>query len=144
MRTLVDRIPIAARIAVTGLAMLLVAALVVRAIARATEQAKVSRAEAEIAILKRALDRYYFDNGAYPTVLDALYNPTAHKSASGQIKYVGRYVSDLPEHDPWGNPFYYESDGQMYVLKSFGADGVPGGTGNNSDIVADANMTSSE
>ncbi len=144
MRTLVNRIPLAARIAATGLVMLLVALILVRAIARATEEARVSRAEAEIAILKRALDRYYLDNGAYPTALEQLYNPPPLTATGAQFKAVRRYVSDLPEHDPWGNRFYYESDGKMYVLKSFGADGVPGGRGNDSDIVADANMAASE
>ena len=31
-------------------------------------------------------------------------------------------------------PYFYQSDGDTYVLKSFGADGVEGGTGKNADI----------
>ena len=134
----------AVRTAAAALAMLLAILIVVRAISRATEEAKVSRAEAEIAILKRALDRYYLDNGSYPSVLAALYNPPPQKASHAQIKYVRRYVADLPEHDPWGNRFYYESDGKMYVVKSFGADGNPGGTGNDADIVADASMSTAD
>jgi len=141
MRTLVKRVPIAAQIAATALAMLLVTLIVVRAISHGTEEARVSRAEAEIAILKRALDRYYLDNGTYPAALDVLYNPFA---SGTPVRYARRYVSDLPQHDPWGNGFFYESDGKMYVLKSFGADGAPGGVGNDSDIAADANTTAAE
>ena len=36
--------------------------------------------------------------------------------------------------DPWGTPYFYQSDGNAYVLKSFGADGKPGGTGKDEDI----------
>ena len=32
------------------------------------------------------------------------------------------------------SPYFYQSDGNSYVLKSFGADGVEGGTGKNADI----------
>lgn len=135
------RIPTAARAAVAAAIMLLIAVLVVRAIGRATQQAKVSRAEAEIAILKRALDRYYVDNGAYPSALGALYGIDGQKQTHPQIKYARRYVVDLPERDPWGNDFYYESDGKMYVLKSYGADGNPGGSGDDADIVAAEGMS---
>jgi general secretion pathway protein G len=135
------RIPTAARLALAAAAMLLIAGLVVRAIARATQQAKVSRAEAEIAILKRALDRYYVDNGAYPSALGALYGLDGQKQTDARVRYARRYVVDLPERDPWGNHFYYESDGKMYVLKSYGADGNPGGSGDDADIVAAEGMS---
>ena len=46
-----------------------------------------------------------------------------------------QYISRLPL-DPWGNPYFYQSDGNNYVLKSFGADGVEGGDGKNADIDA--------
>jgi general secretion pathway protein G len=33
-----------------------------------------------------------------------------------------------------GPPYFYQSDGNAYVLKSLGADGKPGGSGNDADI----------
>jgi len=45
----------------------------------------------------------------------------------------GGYLQSIPK-DPWGNSYYYQSDGNSYVLKSFGADGQEGGEGKNADI----------
>ena len=47
----------------------------------------------------------------------------------------GGYVERLPR-DPWGNPYQYLNPGihgEIDVL-SFGADGAPGGEGNDADI----------
>ena len=39
-------------------------------------------------------------------------------------------------HDAWGNTLIYEVDAEgMVTLKSFGKDGIAGGTGNDKDIV---------
>ena len=35
----------------------------------------------------------------------------------------GGYIERMP-HDPWGSNYVYQSDGNNYMLKSFGADGV--------------------
>jgi general secretion pathway protein G len=35
----------------------------------------------------------------------------------------GGYIERLPR-DPWGHPYFYQSDGNSYVLKSLGPDGV--------------------
>jgi general secretion pathway protein G len=45
----------------------------------------------------------------------------------------GGYIERIPA-DPWGHPYFYQSDGNSYVLKSYGADGVEGGEGKNADI----------
>ncbi|MEM9566776.1 MAG: type II secretion system protein GspG [Cyanobacteria bacterium P01_E01_bin.34] len=38
--------------------------------------------------------------------------------------------------DAWGNPIRYKvSDGGLLLLGSYGADGVPGGTGRHQDIL---------
>jgi general secretion pathway protein G len=36
--------------------------------------------------------------------------------------------------DPWGTQYFYQSDGNAYILKSLGADGKPGGSGKDEDI----------
>jgi general secretion pathway protein G len=107
----------------------LLATLVVQNLRGATDKAKRTKAMADIAGLKTALDRYYMDIGSYPSTdkgLQALVNPPANGE---------QYISRLPL-DPWGNPYFYQSDGNSYVLKSFGADGVEGGDGKNADIDA--------
>src|SRR5215472_6129792 len=56
----------------------LLATLVVQSLRGATDKAKRTKAMADLAELKTALDRYYIDNGSYPTTdqgLNALVNP---------------------------------------------------------------------
>jgi general secretion pathway protein G len=115
----------------------LLATLVVQSLRGATDKAKRTKAMADIAELKTALDRYYIDNGSYPTTDQGL---TALVTASGQGTQAtnyeeGGYIRRIPS-DPWGNQYVYSSDGNNYTLKSLGADGAEGGTGKNADIDA--------
>lgn len=115
----------------------LLATIVVQSLRGATEKAKRTKAQADIAELKTALDRYYLDNGQYPTTEQGLQALVASPT-SGPVpaNYEdGGYVQSIPL-DPWGHAYVYQSDGNGYVLKSYGADGQPGGTGRNADIVA--------
>jgi general secretion pathway protein G len=90
-----------------------------------------SAAAAQIANLQQALDTYLLDNGRYPQSLDGLIeNDTGRDSWQGP--YLGR-ASAVP-NDPWGNPYVYELDGKEISLISWGADGAPGGTGDDADI----------
>jgi len=122
----------------------LLATLVVQSLRGATDKAKRTKAIADIAELKTALDRYYIDNGSYPTTdqgLQALVSPPVQQGmtdsggASSSRYEDGGYVQKVPL-DPWGNPYFYQSDGNSYTLKSFGADGAEGGVGKNADIDA--------
>jgi general secretion pathway protein G len=113
----------------------LLATIVVQNLKGATDKAKRIKAQADISALKTALDRYYLDNGSYPSSDQGL---TALVSAPQNGKVPadyppGGYIEKIP-NDPWGNAYVYQSDGDNYVLKSYGADGVEGGTGKNADI----------
>jgi general secretion pathway protein G len=113
----------------------LLATIVVQNLRGATDKAKRIKAEADISAFKTALDRYYLDNGSYPTGdqgLQALVSPPSTGRVPANYE-EGGYIERVPP-DPWGNPYFYQSDGNGYVLKSFGADGVEGGTGKNADI----------
>ncbi len=113
----------------------LLATIVVQSLRGATDKAKRTKAQADIAELKTALDRYYLDNGYYPTSdqgLQALVQaPTGGRIPANYED--GGYIEKLPV-DPWGSQYFYQSDGNSYVLKSFGADGKPGGAGKDADI----------
>ncbi len=113
----------------------LLATIVVQSLRGATDKAKRVKAQADISELKTALDRYYLDNGFYPTtdqgLLALVSAPTTGRVPSSYES--GGYIQNVPK-DPWGNPYFYQSDGNAYVLKSFGADGVEGGDGKNADI----------
>ena len=91
----------------------------------ATDKAKRIKAQADISALKTALDRYYLDNVYYPTTdqgLNALVSPPTNGRVPANYE-SGGYIERLPK-DPWATPYFYQSDGNSYVLKSFGADGV--------------------
>ena len=103
----------------------LLALMVVPRLRGVADRAKRTKAQADIQELKQALDRYYLDNGSYPTTdqgLQALVTPpTAGRVPSNYEQ--GGYIEKLPS-DPWGNQYFYQSDGSSYALKSFGPDGV--------------------
>ncbi len=113
----------------------LLATLIIPKLSGATDKAKRVKAQADISALKTALDRYYLDNSSYPTTdqgLAALIS--APQNGKVPTDYPeGGYIERIP-NDPWGNPYVYQSDGNGYILKSYGADGVEGGTGKNADI----------
>jgi len=113
----------------------LLATIVVQNLGGAVDKSKRIKAEADISAFKTALDRYYLDNGSYPTTdqgLQALV--TSPSTGKVPVDYPdGGYIEKIPS-DPWNNPYVYQSDGNSYVLKSYGADGVEGGTGKNADI----------
>jgi general secretion pathway protein G len=103
----------------------LLTTIVMQSLRGATDKAKRSKAQADIAELQTALDRYHSDNGYYPTTeqgLLALVTPPT-TGIIPLVYYTGGYVERLPK-DPWGNPYFYQSDGNSYVLKSLGPDGV--------------------
>lgn len=103
----------------------LLALMIVPRLKGVADRAKRTKAQADIAELKQALDRYYLDNGSYPTTdqgLQALVSPPT----SGRVPTnyeQGGYIEKLPD-DPWGHPYVYQSDGSSYMLKSYGPDGV--------------------
>jgi general secretion pathway protein G len=112
----------------------LLATIVVQNLRSATDKAKRVKAQADIAQIKSGLDRYYLDNGSYPSSDQGL-NGLVSAPGSGNVPkdWGGPYLEKIPP-DPWGNSYYYQSDGNSYVLKSFGADGAEGGEGKNQDI----------
>lgn len=83
----------------------------------------------QISSLGSALDAYRLDVGQYPDSLEGLVRNT-----SGRATWNGPYLRGDVPNDPWGNPYVYSSTGRDYTLMSYGADGRPGGEGNDADI----------
>jgi general secretion pathway protein G len=109
------------------LVMGLLTTIVTQSLRGASAKAKRTKAQADIADLKTALGYYYSDNGYYPTTDQGLralvtYPPTT-TGIVPLVYYTGGYLERLPR-DPWGNPYFYQSDGNSYVLKSLGPDGI--------------------
>ncbi len=96
---------------------------------------KQKAAKAQIQMIETALDAFRIDVGRYPTTAEGL---KVLWSNPGNIKgWDGPYLPKPVKADPWGNPYIYKSpgdNGKPYELKSLGADGKEGGTGENADI----------
>ncbi|GAG18707.1 unnamed protein product, partial [marine sediment metagenome] len=74
---------------------------------KALNKAKVSKAEAEIEIMGRAIEQIEEDTGNYLGSLDQLDDPTSPDESFSP--WWGPYVSSLPveNKDPWGNDYLY-------------------------------------
>ena len=104
----------------------LLATLVAPRIMGRTDEARHTKAIADMKAIEQALNLYRLDTGAYPTTqqgLEALVQrPTTPPVPRTPV-------------DPWGNPYVYVCDGSHFTLKSLGADGVEGGEGKFADVV---------
>ncbi len=101
------------------------------------EEARRTRAAADIRGIGEALGMFRLDNGFYPSTEQGL-RALVEKPQTGRIptRYPDNgYLRRIPL-DPWGNPYVYLSPGlhDEYDLLSYGADGEPGGEGNNAEI----------
>jgi general secretion pathway protein G len=102
--------------------------------------AKDATAKSQIEMLGAALDAYRLDNGRYPSTeqgLGSLWEkPTIDPPANWRAPYLRKPVPP----DPWGRPYIYMSPGQVnpqgYDLFTYGADGKPGGEGEDADITS--------
>ena len=99
-------------------------------------KSKQKAAQAQISLFGTAQDTYRLDVGKYPATdmgLEAL--RVAPDDAS---KWDGPYLPKEVPMDPWGNPYEYRSPGEHgdYDIISLGADGNPGGEGEDTDIVS--------
>jgi general secretion pathway protein G len=112
-------------------------ALVVPNILDKVDQARVTRAQADIRAVGTALDLYRLDNFKYPTTeqgLQALVKQPVDPTITNYRS--GGYLSSLPK-DPWNNVYQYTSpgaDGRDYDIITYGRDGKPGGEGYDADI----------
>ncbi len=115
----------------------ILAALVVPRIISRPDEARVIAAKQDIASLMQALKLYRLDNQRYPTTEQGLQALVAAPSTAPLPPNwkPGGYVERLPK-DPWGSPYQYLNPGLHGEIDvfSFGADGAPGGEGNDADV----------
>jgi len=114
----------------------LLAALVAPRFIRQEEKAKIKAAKAQIELLGTALDTFRLDVGRYPTTQEGL--EALRTQPGGVEKWDGPYLKKEVPLDPWGKPYAYRSPGEHgpYDILSYGADGVPGGEGDNRDVTS--------
>jgi len=111
------------------------AALIAPQVLSRVGQAKVTAAQTDITNIMSALKIYKLDNGRYPSTdqgLDALVNRPTTGTVPSNWK---SYLEKLP-NDPWQHPYQYANPGVHGEIDvfSYGADGQPGGEGDDADI----------
>lgn len=97
--------------------------------------AKSKTAGVQIADIEKALDLFKLDVGRFPSNEEGL-NGLVTKPGSAS-NWNGPYLKggSVPA-DPWGHPYRYANPGPSggVEILSLGADGAPGGDGENADV----------
>ncbi|MFP4501469.1 MAG: type II secretion system major pseudopilin GspG [Candidatus Hydrogenedentota bacterium] len=86
-----------------------------------------SAAKTQVKALSDAVVMYKLENkGKLPSDLESLVN-------NPKRNYLDK--KEVPK-DPWDNDYVYEVSGSDFRIISYGADGSPGGDGENADIIS--------
>lgn len=115
----------------------LLAGLVAPRVINYLSTSKTKTAQLQIKNFEAALDLYKLDVGGYPNTQQGLKALVTNPgNAPG---WNGPYLKSggVPQ-DPWNRDFVYTSPGQhgAYDIESYGADGQPGGEGENQDVTS--------
>lgn len=104
--------------------------------AEATAEMAVASKQKETRIklnhVTNGLNLYYTDCGAYPSLLQGLYDNIDHCQNWGPEAYMSNREEGLT--DAWGHPFVYALVGNTFKIMSWGADNREGGEGEDLDI----------
>src|SRR5579871_3491397 len=115
----------------------LFAALVLPKMTGQADKARKTAARAQINAYMTALGNYKLDTGVFPTTEQGL--QALRVKPENQPQWAGPYLTkDIPM-DPWGRPYLYKYPGEHGDepdIISLGADGQPGGEGNNADVLS--------
>lgn len=110
----------------------LLAGLVGPQVMRYVGSSKTDTARLQINDLSAAMDLYRIDVGSYPTTAQGLQALVAQPA--GVQRWNGPYLrrNTVPE-DPWGRSYHYRFPGEhgAFDIWTYGADGQPGGDGEN-------------
>lgn len=99
------------------------------------DRAKRTAARAQIDAFMTSLGTYKLDVGTYPATEQGLEALRVKPDSAEQ--WAGPYIPKEVPMDPWGHPYLYKfpgDHGDEPDIISLGADGQPGGDGNNADI----------
>jgi len=116
----------------------LVAGLVGPRLFSKVDSSKVQTAGVQIKLLRGAVETMRMEVGVYPPVdvgLAMLVTPPADPDL--RARWKGPYLDEAVPLDPWGHPYVYQvpgEEGRPFSIFSLGADGKPGGEGNDADI----------
>lgn len=91
-------------------------------------EGSIAAAKTEIKSLADAVIMFKLENGKFPPDLETLIN-------NPKRNYLSK--NEIPA-DPWDNKYIYQVEGATFRIISYGADGTPGGDGENADIASDS------
>ena len=116
----------------------ILATIVVVNVSPVFQRANLEKVRADMAQTTKALELYKFNEMTYPNTsqgLDALITP--HSELKNPFLFPdGGYISSIPL-DPWGREYLYiypPQKSRNFDLFTLGADGLEGGTGENTDL----------
>lgn len=101
------------------------------------DKAKRTAATDQINTFMTALGNYKLDTGLFPTTEQGL--QALRVKPENIPNWAGPYLTKDVPMDPWGRPYQYKypgDHGDEPDIISLGADGQPGGDGNNADVVS--------
>jgi general secretion pathway protein G len=116
----------------------LIASLVGPRLFSRVDASKVQVAETQVRMLRGSVETFRLEVGRLPTEaegLTVLFSAPTEERA--RARWRGPYLDEAVPDDPWGRPYRYSipgPDGMGFALYSFGADGEPGGEGNDADV----------
>ena len=102
------------------------------------DKAKVQTANTQVKMLRGALQTMRLDISRWPTEQEGLQLLTTKPANADAARgWAGPYLDEAVPQDPWGQPYQYSpqaSGDNPFSLYSLGADGKPGGEGQDADI----------
>jgi general secretion pathway protein G len=117
----------------------MLAALIGPRVMNALSGSKVKASRIQIENLANAIDTFHLDVGRYPSQAEGLQVLIINPTDKPITNWRGPYLKKIKvPNDEWGNTFIYTvpstRPGVPYELMSLGADGKPGGTGDDADL----------
>jgi general secretion pathway protein G len=112
----------------------LIAALVGPRLFKKVEKSKQQITKTQIVMMENSIKMFKLDTGRYPTTEEGL--KVLLENTGGISNWDGPYLEKGVPKDPWGKDYIYTYPGKNYTFEivSLGADGLPGGDGENKDI----------
>ncbi|MDH3589101.1 MAG: type II secretion system major pseudopilin GspG [Gammaproteobacteria bacterium] len=114
----------------------ILATLVVPTVIQNVAEARINKARSDIRTIESQMEMFRLHSFRYPTTDEGIESLVkAPASPDARDRWKGPYLQKVP-NDPWGRPYLYISPGSRAEidLYSLGADGQPGGEGENGDI----------